>query len=108
MRTAVLNTAAAPMATPAAAPRRLAAAAPPRGLPRLGLAARPRRAPQPQTPASSQSAALLLEQVQGNGAVPPEPEPSYSWFSQEWKEERRRKKGRTVRRSRAGAECPGH
>ncbi|KAI7839791.1 hypothetical protein COHA_006590 [Chlorella ohadii] len=39
-------------------------------------------------------------QVQGgNGAAPPapsEPEPTYSWFSPEWKEDRRRKKGRTV------------
>ncbi len=102
MRAAVLSTTAAPMATPAAAPRRLAAAAPPKGLPRLaGVAGRPRRAA--QTAGSFHSAALPVEQVQGgNGAAAPaptEPEPTYSWFSPEWKEDRRRKKGRTVRGS---------
>ncbi|PRW33245.1 UPF0187 chloroplastic [Chlorella sorokiniana] len=87
------------MATPAAAaPRRLGAAAAPKGLPRLaGVSARPRRAA--QTAGSFHSAALPVDQaVNGNGTVPPdpEPEPTYSWFSQEWKEERRKKKGRTV------------
>lgn len=101
MRVAVLSTAAAPMATPGAAPRRLGAAAAPKGLPRLaGVAGRPRRAA--QTAGSFHSAALPVEQVNGNsnGAAPPAPEPEvqHSWFTNEWKEQHRKEKGRTVSR----------